>query len=480
MPKLFAHDRMPLESQRYIDANGFLHVKKSNISKEMVCPYHGSEVPGWEDMGLDPEHIYEAYRPARELLAAAESVNRLPILYEHHDIDAETPAKQETIGNMGSDGTFEAPYLTNSLVFTDGAVITAIQSGEIKELSLSYHYTPVLKAGVFQGQNYDFVMTNISGNHLALVPQGRAGADVCVADAAFPISKQITARINSMKPKLSRLVRAIRGLARDADPEHKDIEKAENELIDALKEVNVIEANSPKAQDADKDEEISRILELCAEGLSEEQLTTLRDALTALAYGGEADDACGKDEELKAEDEEKKAADEGEEKKAEDEDPDKAEDEDPREKMTPEEKTAFEEGVKYAENLLKKPGEVKKLDSERESEGATKAMDVALKRGGFVRAADLQAVYDAQNAVRPVVGDIRVNLARDSASSIYGKALDCMGINKNLYPRSAWRGIFETSRARTQGFSGARDAAISGVSKTDPYFGNLHTIKIKG
>lgn len=474
MPKLFAHDRMPMESQRYIDANGFLHVKKSNISKEMICPYHGSEVPGWEDLGLDPERIYYAYRPARELITAAESVNRLPILFEHHDIDAETPAKQETIGNMGSDGIFESPYLTNSLVFTDGAVISAIQGGEIKELSLSYHYTPVLKAGVFQGQNYDFIMTNISGNHLALVPQGRAGADVCVADAALPISKQITARINSMKPKFSRLVRAIRGLARDADPEHKDIEKAENELIDALKEVNVIEADSPKAQDADKDEEISRILELCAEGLSEEQLTTLRDALTTLAYGSEAEDACGKDEELKAEDED-------EEKKAEDEDPDKAEDEDPREKMTPEQKTAFEEGVKYAENLLKKPGEVKKLDSERESEGAKRAMDAALKRGGFVRAADLQAVYDAQNAVRPVVGDIRVNLARDSAASIYGKALDCMGINKNLYPRSAWRGIFETARDNRQGSTGmARDAALSKISPSDPYFGNLKNIKVKG
>lgn len=473
MPKkVFAHDRMPLESQRYVDVNGFLHVKKSNISKEMVCPYRGNEIPGWQELGLDPERLYYGYRPAQELIAAAESVNRLPILYEHHDIDAETPAKQETIGNMGSDGAFEAPYLTNSLVFTDGAAIQEMQHGEMKELSLSYHYTPVLKAGMFQGQNYDFVMTNIRGNHLALVPQGRAGADVCVADAALPITKRIT----SMKPKLSRLVKAIRGLARDADPGHKDIEKAENELIDALKEVNVIEADSTKAQDADKDAEISRIIELCAEGLSEEQLTTLRDALAALAYGGEAQDTCGKDEDPKAEDEDP-------EKKAEDEDPDKAEDEgeDPREKMTPEQKKAFEEGVKYAENLLKKPGEAQKLDREHESEGAKKAMDAALKRSGYVRAADLQALHDAQNAVRPVVGDIRINLARDSASSIYGKALDCMGINKNLYPRAAWRGIFETARDNRQGSTGmARDAALSNVSANDPYFGNLKNIKVKG
>jgi hypothetical protein len=39
-----------------------------------------------------------------------------------------------------------------------------------------------MEAGEFEGQPYDGRMTEIRGNHLALVEIGRAGADVVVAD----------------------------------------------------------------------------------------------------------------------------------------------------------------------------------------------------------------------------------------------------------------------------------------------------------
>jgi hypothetical protein len=39
-------------------------------------------------------------------------------------------------------------------------------------------------AGVFNGQAYDFIQRNIRGNHLSLVNEGRAGADIAVLDHA--------------------------------------------------------------------------------------------------------------------------------------------------------------------------------------------------------------------------------------------------------------------------------------------------------
>ena len=49
---LMAMDRA---SVRRRDANGFLHVEISNISKANVCPYYGAEIPGHEQLGLEPE-----------------------------------------------------------------------------------------------------------------------------------------------------------------------------------------------------------------------------------------------------------------------------------------------------------------------------------------------------------------------------------------------------------------------------------------
>ena len=37
--------------------------------------------------------------------------------------------------------------------------------------------------GVYEGHRYDGIMTNIRGNHVALVKDGRAGTDVVVQDA---------------------------------------------------------------------------------------------------------------------------------------------------------------------------------------------------------------------------------------------------------------------------------------------------------
>jgi len=44
------------------DENGFLHVAVSHISKETVNSYRGREIPGWPDLGLDPNQIYQGYR----------------------------------------------------------------------------------------------------------------------------------------------------------------------------------------------------------------------------------------------------------------------------------------------------------------------------------------------------------------------------------------------------------------------------------
>ena len=64
--------------------------------------------------------------------------------------------------------------------------IDDIESKEKVELSASYRYRADMTPGEFEGEAYDGVIRDIRGNHVATVPEGRAGPDVLVADAKPP------------------------------------------------------------------------------------------------------------------------------------------------------------------------------------------------------------------------------------------------------------------------------------------------------
>jgi broad specificity phosphatase PhoE/8-oxo-dGTP pyrophosphatase MutT (NUDIX family)/predicted GNAT family acetyltransferase len=174
-------------SVRELDKDGRLEVEITPISKANVCPYLGREIPGFEQMGLDPEKIYQLYRDPDELEKAASTFNNLPVLSEHIPVfaaDYAETSKKFVIGTTGEICVFKAPYLLNSLKIWDGTAVEKIRTGEQKEISCGYHYQPVLKPGTTPGGvHYDGVMTNIVGNHVALVKEGRAGADVVVGDS---------------------------------------------------------------------------------------------------------------------------------------------------------------------------------------------------------------------------------------------------------------------------------------------------------
>lgn len=172
-------------SVRSYDKDGRLHVAVTPISKANVCKYLGREIPGWDSLGLDPNKVYNMYRDPAELEKGAASFNNLPLLKKHIQVSADAPMKDDVVGSIGSDVHFDAPYLKASLCVWDSEAIALIDAQELDELSSAYHYAPIMEPGTTpEGEAYDGRMTNILGNHLALVEQGRAGPDVMVADSA--------------------------------------------------------------------------------------------------------------------------------------------------------------------------------------------------------------------------------------------------------------------------------------------------------
>ncbi len=167
---------------RRIDADGRLHVDRSHISKATVNPYYGKEIPGYESLGLVADKVYRLLRDPVELERGAPTFARLPILSEHVPVTVDAPRPDLVVGAIGSEVIFSAPYLDADLCIWDAAAIAGIETDKVRELSCAYRYVPVMEPGEFEGQPYDGRMTEIQGNHLALVEVGRAGSDVVVAD----------------------------------------------------------------------------------------------------------------------------------------------------------------------------------------------------------------------------------------------------------------------------------------------------------
>lgn len=410
------------------DENGFLHVKTSHISKEVVNPYMGQEIPGYKELGLDAAKVYQCYRKGSELRAGAETFNGLPILLGHFAESAEAPQKDKRIGSMGTDAKFTAPYLDNSLIFTDQKAIDAIEAGDTVELSCSYRWTPVVQSGKFNGQAYDIIMTEIRGNHLGLVEEGRAGSDVLVHDEK-PKGLGV-----SIKDKAVKLVASITGLLANDGIEKKeeDIIGKIGEAVEEFQKVHKEESNEMKKEAAAMDGEGMK--EAFGKMSKDEQKKTM-DGFAEMMKAKKEEKA--EDEDPEAEDEkDEKAEDQEEEKK------EKAEDEDPEEK----------------------------------EESDDKAMDAAISKAKDDMKAHYKALDAAANDVRPVIGHIDA-LSFDSADAIYGKALEMQKVNTKGFEPSAYKGMFsvlKTNRASAKVVPLANDSAatLSGS------FAGLKNVKI--
>ena len=391
-PSLARRDRLAFDrgTVRTIDTDGRMHVQVSNISKSTVNPYRGAEIPRSQELGLDDDGIYWLYRDPKELEAAAPTFNNLPLLKTHVAVSADKPRNDLIVGSTGTDAAFSAPYLQNSLVVWDSQAIAGIESDAQRELSCAYHYVADMTPGKIDGQQYDGVMRDIRGNHVALVEQGRAGPDVVVNDSN-PFRNLTTM-------KSTRTAVAVRGaltaylrpkLAADAAPS--DLNALVRGVTQATiaKDLQRVVAGTSKlklAQDMQIDsEELLDILESATEGI---------------------------DDEVVAGDEE-----------------------------TDEEKEA-----RLAKEAKEKKTSSDEKDDDVEKKESKAAMDAAIASAKSEVVKQMQAVRTAENEVRPLLGDV---VALDTAADVYKLALDHLAIDVTDVHPSAYRAVVKHAMSTT-------------------------------
>lgn len=493
---MIVYDKNTFGSNREIDeVNGYLRVDECNISKCQVRPYLGREIPNWREFDLEPDKIYNVYCPKEELKKAVPTFNNLPLTREHIEVDVDNVPKEKIVGSLGDHASFEYPYLKNNLIIYDKKDIDLVMSGKKKELSCGYRYTPVRQSGEVDGQHYDFVMTDIVGNHVALVKQGRAGRDVMVADSSKGILETIKEKIMAVFDN---------DLVGDELIEDKKLSEAEQEKVGVVmkefKEGELKSGSGEKVTDpkqaiaialseADKVAEDKEIPEKQDEPEKAGDEVALNKGEKKMADEVKKAPAEEKVEEVKeekvtedackAEDKEvKPACDEKEDKrklideiggilkdklseeewrtvikKAEElayNDSEASADDEDKKDLKGKEKKAFAEGVVYGEE--KEKAEPKKLDSGHESEGMKKAEEKKEEKAEDKKMAkDEDLVMDADaikaEAKAEVIADFKARetarravrkmvgdvdvFAFDSAEEIYKFACEKAGMDLN-------------------------------------------------
>ena len=432
-------------SVRTKDENGFLHVALTPISKATVNPYLGKEIEGSKEHGFEPDKIYYGLRDPDELAKGAGTFNGLPLLLEHHPTDAENLPKEWVVGSMGTDAVFEKPYLKNSLTVTDAQAIQYIEDGTAKEISCSYRFTPDFTAGEYTEADgskvhYDFIMRDIKGNHVALVPEGRAGHDVKVADGIDAVKYIANEERRSNMP-IDDFIAKFMPLASD---EEKAAAKAALEALAPAKDEEPTFAEGVSyGEKLEKEEPKKLDSEHEAEGM-EKRLDEAKDE--------EVKDACGKDEELPVDEENLDEL-----------------------MKDPKFKAAYEMGVKYGEKREKADPE--KIDADHEREGMEKALgEDSMKKIHDSIFAKVRGINAAAKKVRPLVGEISDPLAFDSAEAIYKFALEKTGKNVKKYPETAYEGMIDMVLENKPVV--AEDSAMSGdIGGADDYIKALKKIR---
>ena len=195
-----------------IDDSGYWVIKANPISRVGVFDYLGRQIDVDKSLGLDPNRIYKVFRPAGELFSteALESFAGIPFIDEHEMLgEGFTPVEKRpshgTIMNVRPSMDLPDTLIADIKIYTR-TMKDKIESGK-KGLSLGYYCKYVPEMGVYKGQTYDFVQTNLRGNHIALVDRPRN--DVYVCDCAIvdvvtfdSLPEEITEMKNKEKAKM--------------------------------------------------------------------------------------------------------------------------------------------------------------------------------------------------------------------------------------------------------------------------------------
>ena len=171
------------------DKSAQLAVKDAILARSGIYLYSREDV---KEMGLSPKLdklVYREYRPAGVVIRSKDKFAMVPVPKDHPPVDI-TPDNFHQYASGITGGPIEAVDLPDGEVGLKGKIAFFTRdaydhymSGN-KETSAGYG-KKVVYSDDPETDGYDWVMTDITAvNHVAVLPQGRGGSNVCVLDKA--------------------------------------------------------------------------------------------------------------------------------------------------------------------------------------------------------------------------------------------------------------------------------------------------------
>lgn len=173
-------------TDRQTTADGYLAVH-AKIARMGIYQYARSEIGDTEG---NPNELVSVYRPEDAVFdpEAMASFAHKPITLNHPVEDVRSDNwKKYSRGMAGGRVVRTGDFLEIPMVVNDSEAIAAIEAGK-RELSAGYSATITVGDGMTpEGEPYRAIMSDIRGNHIAIVDRGRAGSQCRIGDAAWPI-----------------------------------------------------------------------------------------------------------------------------------------------------------------------------------------------------------------------------------------------------------------------------------------------------
>lgn len=239
-------------------------------SKVEATPQGGIRVSAY----LTREGIFDYRRPdgsiRRELRPADEvfrkdsmaTLEGAPVTQLHPTQGYVDPSsfRKDTVGHIHDNVRPDGGYVAASVTVNDKTALDAVKSG-LRELSCGYRCDFDPAPGNYRGSPYDGVQRNIRYNHVAIVPKGRAGADVGLRfDAADAIQVPDNTPAPATLPKVLKMKIRIDGIDYEAgSAEHLQaqakLDAAKDAQIATLTATSVAEKSRADKAEGERDAE---------------------------------------------------------------------------------------------------------------------------------------------------------------------------------------------------------------------------------
>ena len=211
------------------------------------------------ELGLpgNPEQIITVNRYAEDVFAPAAIAS-----FEGKDVTAGHPPENLTADTWAAyarghveNVRRQEDFLVGDLIIKDSQLANEVQSGAVREVSAGY-------TAEFLPDGDCLKQTNIRGNHVAVVPRGRAGHDVAIKDAAPSAEKEREKMSKLMEAWLNLFGRAAKEME---GPELQQLSAHAATVLDAEARPAADEVDYKEQKGVDLGSKVDKLLERLAE-----------------------------------------------------------------------------------------------------------------------------------------------------------------------------------------------------------------------